>query len=297
MEEMKKFLEYIKKKLGIKSESAESESEEEIGNFSMNEGKADKVFGFRREIVKGVAVFFVTVMILALIFASSDGEETKKEAASLPVAKESEIADVKKPKNTLPNDYETLMAINKAKEEEMRRQAEENAKNAAKNQTVESANVVETPPQPVPAIPQGQYKVLPAATQMPVLPEEPSTNETAKVDRSPKNENDKYKSAISFALGGEVNQNSDPNIGKSNTNAPMQIKSEYHAPDSSTLDAGTVIPVRLLTGINTDVEGQVMAQVLIDVYDTATGTKLLIPQGSKITGSYEKKAVSNGSRI
>ena len=50
---MKKFLEYIKKKLGIKSESTSSESEEEIGNYSMNEGKADKVFGFRREIVKG----------------------------------------------------------------------------------------------------------------------------------------------------------------------------------------------------------------------------------------------------
>ena len=290
---MKKFLEYIKKKLGIKSESADSESEEEIGNFSMNEGKADKVFGFRREIVKGVAVFFVTVLILALIFASSDGEESKKEAASLPVANESEIADVKKPKNTLPNDYETLMAMNKAKEEEMRRQAEENAKNAAKNQTVEPANIVETPPQAVPAIPQGQYKVLPAATQMPVLPEESLTNETVKVDRSPKNENDKYKSAISFALGGEVNQNEDLN-NKTSAKAQIQKKPEYHAPDSSTLDAGTVIPVRLLTGINTDVEGQVMAQVLIDVYDTATGTKLLIPQGSKITGSYEKKAVSNG---
>ena len=290
---MKKFLEYIKKKLGIKSESTSSESEEELGNFSMNEGKADKVFGFRREIVKGVAVFFGTVLILALIFASSDSEESKKEAASLSVASESEIADVKKPKNTLPNDYETLMAMNKAKEEEMRRQAEENAKNAAKNQAAEPSNIVETSPQPVPAIPQGQYKVLPAATQMPVLPEESSTNEKVEVDRSHKNENDKYKSAISFALGGEVNQNVDLN---NETNAKVQIqkKPEYHAPDSSTLDAGTVIPVRLLTGINTDIEGQVMAQVLIDVYDTATGTKLLIPQGSKITGSYEKKAVSNG---
>ena len=293
MEELKKFFEYIKKKLGIKSGSKDGETEEEIGNYSMNEGKADKVFGFRREIVKGVAVFFGTVLILALIFASSDEEETKKEAASLPVANETEIADVKKPKNTLPNDYETLMAMNKAKEEEMKRQAEENAKNSSKNQTVEQTNVVETTPQPVPAIPQGQYKVLPAATQIPVLPEEPSTNETAKIDRSPKNENDKYKSAISFALGGEMNQNVDLN---NETNAKVQIpkKPEYHAPDSSTLDAGTVIPVRLLTGINTDVEGQVMVQVLADVYDTATGTKLLIPQGSKITGSYDRKAVKNG---
>ena len=65
----------------------------------------------------------------------------------------------------------------------------------------------------------------------------------------------------------------------------MQVKSEYYEPNDFTLGAGTIIPVRLLTGINTDVEGQVMAQVLADVYDSATGTKLLIPQGSKLVGS------------
>ena len=77
MEELKKFFESIKEKIGIKNK--EKETEEEIGNYSMNEGKADKVFGFRREIVKGVVVFFGTVLILALIFASSDAEEGKKE--------------------------------------------------------------------------------------------------------------------------------------------------------------------------------------------------------------------------
>ena len=182
--------------------------------------------------------------------------------------------------------------MNKAKEEEMRRQAEENAKNASKNQVEEASNAVETPPQPIPAIPQGQYKVLPAASQMPEIPEETSENIEEKVSKRLRNENDKYKSEISFARVG-VNQNSEQN-NETNGSVQMQKKPEYHAPDNSTLDAGTVIPVRLLTGINTDVAGQVMAQVLIDVYDTATGTKLLIPQGSKITGSYEKKAVKNG---
>lgn len=37
-----------------------------------------------------------------------------------------------------------------------------------------------------------------------------------------------------------------------------------------------------------------MAQILTDVYDTATGTKLLIPQGSRLMGAYEKKSVTNG---
>ena len=290
MEELNKFFESIKKKIGVKNK--EKETKEEIGNYSMNEGKADKVFGFRREIVKGVVVFFGTVLILALIFASSDAEEGKKGTETLPQITESEIAMNKKPKNELPNDYETLIEMNKAKEEEMRRQAEENAKNASKNQVEEASNAVETPPQPIPAIPQGQYKVLPAASQMPEIPEETSENIEEKVSKRLRNENDKYKSEISFARVG-VNQNSEQN-NETNGSVQMQKKPEYHAPDNSTLDAGTVIPVRLLTGINTDVAGQVMAQVLIDVYDTATGTKLLIPQGSKITGSYEKKAVKNG---
>ena len=290
MEKLKNIILYVQKKFGIKSKN--NESEEEIGNYSMNEGKPDKVFGFRREIVKGVAAFFGTVLVLALIFASGDGEDEKKEVENLPIATESEIADVKKPKNALPNDYETLMAMNKAKEQELKRQAEENAKNVAPNQ--EPANTVEVPAQPVPAIPQGQYKVIPAATQMPVLPEESSENVSARVEKNLRSEGDKYKSAISFALG-EVNQNTDSNsTGEIKTNVPVQVKSEYYAPNDSTLGAGTIIPVRLLTGINTDVEGQVMAQVLADVYDSATGTKLLIPQGSKLTGSYEKKSVTNG---
>ena len=290
METIKTLVLYIQKKFGLKAKT--EEKEEEVGGFSMNEGKPDKVFGFRREVVKGVVVFFGTVLVLAFIFATSGEDEYKQEKDTLPSATESEIADVRKPK-TLPNDYETLMAMNKAKEDELRRQAEENARKAANNQPSEqpAAKVVENP---VPAIP--ERKVLPPVVQMPVLPEEPPTVAPVKVDNNPKTDDGKYKSAISFALGEGSNQESSPSDSlKSETkNSPRQVKSEYHAPDNSTLGAGTVIAVRLLTGINTDVEGQVMVQVLSDVYDSATGTKLLIPQGSRLTGTYEKKAVNNG---
>ena len=78
MEKLKNIFAYIQKKFGNKVKNKSDETEEEIGNYSMNEGKADKVFGFRREIVKGVAVFFGTVFVLALVFASSGDEETKQ---------------------------------------------------------------------------------------------------------------------------------------------------------------------------------------------------------------------------
>ena len=53
------------------------------------------------------------------------------------------------------------------------------------------------------------------------------------------------------------------------------------------LMAGTVISASLLTGLNSDLPGQVMAQVTSPVYDSVTGQHLLIPQGSRLIGKYD----------
>ncbi len=59
--------------------------------------------------------------------------------------------------------------------------------------------------------------------------------------------------------------------------------------------AGTIIPAALVTGINSDLPGQVIANVTEAVYDTATGRFLLIPQGSRLIGRYDSQ-VSFGQR-
>lgn len=46
--------------------------------------------------------------------------------------------------------------------------------------------------------------------------------------------------------------------------------------------AGTVIPGILITGMNSDLPGQIIAQVSQNVYDSPTGKYLLIPQGTKL---------------
>ncbi|MBK1669807.1 hypothetical protein CKO28_17360 [Rhodovibrio sodomensis] len=51
--------------------------------------------------------------------------------------------------------------------------------------------------------------------------------------------------------------------------------------------AGTVIAASLVTGINSDLPGRVIAQVTANVYDTVTGRHLLIPQGSRVIGTYD----------
>lgn len=60
------------------------------------------------------------------------------------------------------------------------------------------------------------------------------------------------------------------------------------APASSNiLQAGSVIAAALITGIRSDLPGQITAQVTENIYDTPTGRILLIPQGTRVIGQYD----------
>jgi type IV secretion system protein VirB10 len=67
------------------------------------------------------------------------------------------------------------------------------------------------------------------------------------------------------------------------------------APSPWTLSAGTIIPASLVTGLNSDLPGTVIAQVTENVRDSATGRTVLVPQGARLLGSYES-AVAYGQR-
>ncbi len=51
--------------------------------------------------------------------------------------------------------------------------------------------------------------------------------------------------------------------------------------------SGTVIPASLITGLNSDLPGPVMAQVTQNVFDSVSGRTLLIPQGTRLIGAYD----------
>jgi type IV secretion system protein VirB10 len=63
------------------------------------------------------------------------------------------------------------------------------------------------------------------------------------------------------------------------------------------LMAGTVIAGALVTGIQSDLPGDVIATVTEPVYDTATGKHQLIPQGSRILGRYNSRVSYGQSRV
>ena len=83
---------------------------------------------------------------------------------------------------------------------------------------------------------------------------------------------------------------------------PMQnyggAAAQYHPPAPPySMMAGTVIPAVLITGITSDAPAQVLAQVAQNVYDTATGRYLLIPQGARVLGDYSTSVHYGQSRI
>jgi type IV secretory pathway VirB10-like protein len=63
------------------------------------------------------------------------------------------------------------------------------------------------------------------------------------------------------------------------------------------LKAGAIIPAVLMTGINSDLPGPVVARVREDVYDTISGNYLLIPQGSTLLASYDSAVAWGQERV
>ncbi|MFG1428850.1 IncP-type conjugal transfer protein TrbI [Roseixanthobacter glucoisosaccharinicivorans] len=113
---------------------------------------------------------------------------------------------------------------------------------------------------------------------------------------------DLYAAALRAGFGGP---NIDPNGqgAKENFfNADLTklgyLPNKVVAPTSAyELKRGSVIPATLITGINSDLPGRITAQVSQNVYDSATGHQLLIPQGAKLLGRYDSKISFGQSRI
>lgn len=68
-------------------------------------------------------------------------------------------------------------------------------------------------------------------------------------------------------------------------------------PSPYILQAGTVIPAALITGLRSDLPGQISAQVTSNVYDSPSGRFLLIPQGARLLGEYDSRIASGQSRL
>jgi type IV secretion system protein VirB10 len=80
--------------------------------------------------------------------------------------------------------------------------------------------------------------------------------------------------------------------------ARWQLNRQVNQPaEHYVLQTGFVIPATLISGINSGLPGQIMAQVSQPVYDSPTGKWRLIPQGSRLVGSYSSEVAFGQARV
>lgn len=84
----------------------------------------------------------------------------------------------------------------------------------------------------------------------------------------------------------------------SGTSGRWSLGQTVEAPPSRfMLQTGSVIPATLVSGLNSDLPGQIIGQVSQNVYDSATGNHLLVPQGSRLIGEYSSQVKYGQSRV
>src|SRR5262249_48857874 len=63
------------------------------------------------------------------------------------------------------------------------------------------------------------------------------------------------------------------------------------------IQAGTIISSDLISGIRSDLPGQITAQVTENIFDTPTGSAKLVPQGARLIGTYDSQVAFGQSRV
>lgn len=283
-----------------------------LNKVHMTDGARDKTLGINKKLVNLAIIFIVTIIAVAFLYKAMGNDEQGTSKSAQPQNTQEQVPASSQWNGDSPLDYKDPNVMRLAQAE----QAAKGKNHSSAEQTVKdkqeisdidnsvkrsnsSAPTARTAPSaaasysapyalPSAAPPYNGYAASPVQATRSV---EHGSDDTAKEKEKEKSLAERFKSAIAFSLGKETN--ADSSIATASSDAGSGSFS-YSAPSDNVLQAGTIIPVMLYSGINTDTPGQVTAQVETDVYDTATNSRLLIPAGSRILGSYEAGATESG---
>lgn len=295
--------------------------DEKPGDTKLNGGEHGKIFGINRKIVTGVIMTAFLIVSMATYSAINNHREQEDARKAQPTMAAEEASDQNNRKDG--NGYDALFRQNQKAALAKNGQNGQNPQNPNGVNGANSANgnvtvarpqgnvTVATPTsatptvaRPVPAI--ASVPATPTYSTPYTLPSAAASTPAASASSSAgssesgssnsssssqeKSIEERYKSAISFGLSGG---GGDTESGSSETGSGI-MNSSYTAPSERLLQAGTIVPAILYSGINTANAGQVTAQVAADVYDNATGTNLLIPAGSQLIGTYSTGDANTG---
>ena len=279
-------------------------SEQSPGDVRLNSGIHRRVYGVRRKIIAGLLLCVLVAFITGYIVSEQDSDK-KSPPPSEPTAQEAKIPSSMGEDLTKEElSYQELRAL----DQRSKGQRTVQAQSVAQEQNAMSGSSSAGLPQE-PAIAYTASTNLPHAVSMdmgapaapPVVPDVSAAASSADMpsvrsakERAEAEEARRFASAIAFALSGKTDTTG--NTAQTSTDRvqePLRTPNTIQTARPSTasmnsyvLQAGTLIPAMLFTGISTDIPGQVIAQVSADVYDSLTQSHLLIPAGARLLGAY-----------
>ena len=284
-----------------------NEEDENPGNTRLNEGTHRKAPGFKRSVMVFAVVAGVLIFLFAYMSRHSEKRAREERPPQMGTTIGQEPANITHTTrdNSGTNSYPEYLAKLRESETAKNQNPPSNGshpQHQPPNQGGRQNNTggSEQAGRRIPTLPTFPTSALPQAIQAPVMSEE-ELAEKAMADR--------YKSPIAFSVNGGQPKGAGVENGNSGTVSTAGIESSqqvqrasvgvspaaYHAPSNRVIQAGTLIPAMLFSGINTDAPGQVVAQIMADVYDTATNSVLLIPAGSRIIGMLDTASRTKGS--
>lgn len=284
--------------------------ENEVGEISFEDVSAeDEVKTLQKKKIMIVGGVIAVVAIAAVV--SNAMTDKKQQQQDRPLSSASIAAS---PVQALPDKYSDIAKYNKDNEEEKKLRKDEIR---GKSDTKTATNGVATNRQQVNSSSNSGTGTGTTKNGEKVVYVRPSNSvssansfdkeqQKAEAEAEAKREA-MISSSLAFAIASDVaNGKSIKEAVNDNINAST-VSTEYDNYNddnfvdygiSYTLNAGTVIPATLLTGITSDVPGgDVVAQIRQDVYDSLTGTHLLIPQGSRLIGTSGQAGSRGNKRI
>lgn len=292
----------------LKSPKEEAVTKENNNKFT-NQSEKPKILGINKKITLGIigtiATIFIFSFISSFIFNSSGSDKGNKGLDQNNALAPNTIGNSKLP----PDKYSEALAIYDQKNQQA------NNKNNLNNQPNKNNQSVNQPIYQQPSYNNGASNnygyTAPHYNQQASGPVYPNYNglvaaqQAITSSNTNSKEKDSYGSAIRFSIQGiaelankVVNAVGGNTVTASANNNQQAIEiGSYIESIPNSLQAGAIIPATLITGVNSDLPGQVVAQVRQNVYDSTTGNVLLIPQGSRLIGDYGNTIGQGQERI
>ncbi len=290
-------------------------SDQNPGDVRMNSGVHKRVYGVRRKIVGFTVIGLLLAFTMSYVFFQDDpGSKAPRRpnGSSVQETKTPSHAGETAAKDELS--YRDLRALDQRNQGARVATAQPmDSDDDPRVATRVKRGDPDVSPQTysVAASPGGGVYSAPMSTPVPA-PVASAANAALAAEKRAADELEKrFASAIDFALGRSGNSNAGgeaavaggaaqpsgeaPVIPASNTLQTANLSLTSGSP--YVVQAGTLIPAMLFTGIDTAVPGQVTAQVSADVYDSLTRSNLLIPAGSRLLGTYKSDGSATNGRV